>query len=191
MEVYTEFEDWLSGPRIETLKRWDELNAKRKVVGIGEIDNHKYKKEYKGQTLEIFPYEVAFKTICNHILLDKPLEKSYAKAKKQVLEAVRHGSLYVSFDFWDDPNDFSFEIDNGKKIAGMGDEIEMGEKTELIANFPQEALLNVYKNGESVLEEEGNELLYDITEPGAYRVEAMRNDIVWILSNNIFVKAPK
>jgi hypothetical protein len=73
----------------------------------------------------------------------------------------------------------------------MGDTIEMGEKTELVANFPQEALLNVYKNGESVLEEEGKELLYDITEPGAYRVEAMRNDIVWILSNNIFVKAPK
>jgi hypothetical protein len=191
MEVYTEFEDWLSGPRIETLKRWDELNAKRKVVGIGELDNHRYKKDYKGQTLEIFPYEVAFRTICNHILIDQPLDKNYAKAKKQVLDALRHGSVYVSFDFWDDPTEFAFEIDNGKTIAGMGDTIEMGEKTELVANFPQEALLNVYKNGESVLEEEGNEILFDITEPGAYRVEAMRNDIVWILSNNIFVQAPK
>jgi hypothetical protein len=191
MEVYTEFEDWLSGPRIETLKRWDLLNAKGKVVGIGEIDNHKYKKDYNGTMLEIFPYETAFKTVTNHILLDKPLDKDYKKAKKQVLEAVKHGALYVSFDWWDDPTDFSFEIDNGKKIAGMGDTIELGEKTELVASFPQEALLNVYKNGESILEEEGDEILVDLTEPGAYRVEAMRNDIVWILSNNIFVTAAK
>jgi hypothetical protein len=191
LEVYTEFEDWLSGPRIETLKRWDELNKKGKVVGIGEIDNHKYKKEYNGQTLEIFPYETAFKTISNHILLDKPLEKDFKKAKKQILEALKHGSVYVSFDWWDDPTEFSFEIDNGKKIAGMGDTIELGEKTELVASFPQEALLNVYKNGESILEEESDEILVDLTEPGAYRVEAMRNDIVWILSNNIYVQAAK
>jgi len=191
MEVYTEFEDWLSGPRIETLKRWDQLNLKAKVVGIGEIDNHKYKKDYNGTTLEIFPYETAFKTITNHILLDKPLDKDYKKAKKQVLEAVKHGALYVSFDWWDDPTDFSFEVDNGKKIAGMGDTIELGEKTELVASFPQEGLLNVYKNGESILEEEGDEILVDLTEPGSYRVEAMRNDIVWILSNNIYVTAAK
>jgi len=116
------------------------------------------------------------------------LEKDFKKAKKQVLEAVKHGALYVSFDWWDDPTDFSFEIDNGKKIAGMGDTIELEEKTELVASFPQEALLNVYKNGESILEEEGDEILVDLTEPGSYRVEAMRNDIVWILSNNIYVK---
>jgi hypothetical protein len=191
MEMYTEFEDWLTGPRIETLKRWDELNAQRKVVGIGEIDNHRYRKEYQGQTLEIFPYETAFKTILNHVLLDKPLEKDYKKARKQILEAVRHGNVYVSFDWWDDPVDFSFEVDNGKTVAGMGDEIELAEHTELIATFPQEALLNVYRNGESVLEEEGDEILFDVTEPGSYRVEAMRNDIVWILSNNIFVRAPR
>lgn len=192
MEVYTEFEDWLSGPRIETLKRWDELNVKRKVVGIGEIDNHKYKKEYDGKVLEIFPYEVAFRTVTNHVLLDTPLEKDYKKAKRQILEAVKHGSLYVSFDYWDDPTEFAFEIDNGETVAGMGDEIELGEeKTELIASFPQEALLNVYKNGESILEEENNEVLIDITEPGVYRVEAMRNDIVWVLSNPIRVNEPK
>jgi len=163
LEVYTEFEDWLSGPRIETLKRWDELNKKGKVVGIGEIDNHKYKKEYNGQTLEIFPYETAFKTISNHILLDKPLDKDFKKAKKQILEALKHGSVYVSFDWWDDPTEFSFEVDNGKKIAGMGDSIELGEKTEIVASFPQEALLNVYKNGESILEEEGDDILVDLT----------------------------
>lgn len=190
-DLHAEFEDWLTGPRIETLKRWDELNQKAKVVGIGEVSNRKYKKELEGKSLEIFPYETAFKTIVNHILLDEPLSKDYKKARKQVLGAVKHGNLYVSFDWWDDPTEFSYEIDNGKKVAGMGDEIELTEKVELVASFPSEGLLNVYRNGESVLEEEGDELLFEITEPGAYRVEAMRNDIVWILSNNIVVKAPQ
>lgn len=191
LELHAEFEDWLTGPRIETLKRWDELNQKAKVVGIGEVSNRKYKKDFEGKALDIFPYETAFKTVVNHILLDEPLSKEYKKARKQVLNAVKHGNLYVSFDWWDDPTEFSYEIDNGKKVAGMGDEIELTEKVELVASFPSEGLLNVYRNGESVLEEEGDELLFDITEPGAYRVEAMRNDIVWILSNNIVVKAPQ
>ena len=192
MEFYTDFEDWLTGPRIETIKRWDELNVDRKVVGIGEIDNHKYKREFEGRTLEIFPYEVAFRTICNHVLLDEPLAKDYKKAKKQILDAVRHGSLYVSFDFWDDPTEVVYEIDNGEKVATMGDEIELGaEKTELIASFPQEALLNVYLNGQSIHEEEADEILLEITEPGMYRVEAMRNDLVWVLSNPIRVNAAK
>lgn len=192
LKAYTDFEDWLSGPRIETLKRWDALNLKRKVVGIGEIDNHKYRKEFEGQPIEIFPYKVAFRTITNHILLDRPLDRDYKKARKQVLKAVRNGNLYVSFDFWDDPTEFAFEVDNGKDVAGMGDAIGLGaEKTELVASFAEEGLLNVYRNGESVLEEEGDEILMEISEPGVYRVEAMRNDIVWVLSNPIFVTERK
>jgi len=188
LKAWSDFEDWLSGPRIETLKRWDELNLKRKVVGIGELDNHKYLKEFEGRSIEVFPYEKAFRTVTNHVLLDQPLDRDFKKAKKQILGAVQHGSLYVSFDFWDDPTEFGFEIDNGKRIAGMGDTIPLGpEKTEVVASFSEEGLLNVYRNGESVLEEEGNEILVEISEPGVYRVEAMRNDIVWVLSNPIFV----
>ena len=192
MEAYTEFESWLSGPRIESLNRWDELNKKGKVVGIGEIDNHKWPREYEGKTLEIFPYEKAFRTICNHVLLDKPLERDYDKARKQILDAIRHGNVYVSFDWWDDPTEFFFEIDNEVEVAGMGDTIALGdEKTELVASFPKEALLNVYRDGESILEEEADEILIEIDQPGVYRVEAMRNDIVWILSNPIRVTPAK
>ena len=192
LEIHKDFEDWLSGPRIETIKRWDELNMKRKVVGIGEIDNHRLRREFNGETIEIFPYETAFKTISNHVLIDRPLDRDVKKAKKQILDALRHGCLYVSFDFWDDPTEVLFEVDNGEKVATMGDSIELGpEKTELVASFPEDALLNVYRDGQSILEEEGNEILIEIGEPGVYRVEAMRNDIVWVLSNPIYVTPAK
>ncbi len=189
MEVYTEFETALTGPRDETIKRWDELCKKGKVVGIGEIDNHNWKREYEGQTLQIFPYETAFRTITNHILLTKPLEKDYKKARRQILEAVRSGRLYISFDFWDDPTEFQFEVDNGKRAAQMGDEITLGEeKTELVVALPDEALINVFHNGESIHEEENDEVLIEISQPGVYRVEAMRDNLTWVLSNPIWVK---
>ncbi len=189
LTVYTEFESALTGPRNDTIARWDALCQKGKVVGIGEIDNHNFKREYEGQTLQIFPYETAFRTITNHILLEKPLDKNYAKARRQVLEAVRHGRLYVSFDFWDDPTEFTFEVDNGTAVGRMGDEIALGaEKTELVVTLPEEALLNVFHNGESIHEEENDEVLLEIAQPGVYRIEAMRDNLTWILSNPIWVR---
>ncbi|HEY3227346.1 MAG TPA: CehA/McbA family metallohydrolase [Planctomycetota bacterium] len=189
MEVYTDFATALTGPRNETIARWDELCRKHKVVGIGEIDNHALKKEYNGQTLTVFPYEVAFKTITNHVLLKVPLDKDASKAKRQILGAVKSGNLYVSFDYWDDPTEFTFEIENGVSTALMGEEITLGaERTELAVTLPEEALINVFLNGESIHEEENNEVLLDIGEPGVYRVEAMRDNLTWILSNPIWVK---
>jgi len=85
MAVYTEFETALTGPRNETIARWDQLLQKGKVVGIGEIDNHNWKREFEGKPLQVFPFETAFRTITNHILLDKPLAKDYAKARRQIL----------------------------------------------------------------------------------------------------------
>ncbi len=189
MEMYTDFASWLTGPRQDTIARWDELCRSRKVVGIGEVDNHRYAKEFNGQTIQIFPYDVAFRTVINHVLLDRPLEKDYAKARRQVLQALRQGSLYISFDFWDDPTEFNFEVDNGDTVGGMGQEIALGEeKTELVVMLPDEAIVNVFHNGESIHEDEADEVLLEITEPGVYRIEAMRNDLTWILSNPIWVK---
>jgi len=185
---HKEFENALAGPRTETIKRWDALLQKRKVVGIGEVDAYNWKLDFAGESVQVFPYETALKTITNHLLLPKPLDKNPNKAKKQVLEALRAGRLYVSFDWWDDPTDFTFEVDNGKKTALMGEEIAMGEKTELVVAVPEEALINVFHNGESIHEEENDEVLIEISQPGVYRIEAMRDNLTWVLSNPIWVK---
>jgi len=187
-DLYTDFARHLTGPKEETLNRWDELCQKGKVIGLGEITNHNYKREYEGQEYQVFPYETAFQTIQNHVLLDEPLAKDYAVARKQILDAIRQGQYYISFDFWDDPTEFVFEVDNGEQVASMGGTVELGEDpTELVAMLPEDALINVFHNGKSIHEEEANEVLIEINEPGVYRLEAMRNDLTWILSNPIWV----
>lgn len=189
LDVYENFATALTGPKAETIARWDELCRRHKVVGIGEIDNHAWKKEHAGREFVVFPYETAFRTITNHVLLRESLAKDPKQAKKQILTAVRQGNLYVSFDFWDDPTEFSFEVDNGTGTAIMGEEITLEEgKTELAVSLPEDALINVFLNGQSIHEEEANEVMLDVAEPGVYRVEAMRDNLTWVLSNPIWIK---
>ncbi len=187
-KVYTDFARHLTGPKEETIARWDDLCQRGRILGVGEIDNHNIKKEVDGQEYQVFPYETAFRTIQNHVLLDESLAKDYSVARKQILDAIRAGQFYISFDFWDDPTEFVFEIDNGETVSPMGGTVELGsEPTELVAMLPEDALINVFHNGKSIHEEEANEVLIEINEPGVYRLEAMRNDLTWILSNPIWV----
>ena len=188
VEVYTEFAKHVSGPKDITLKRWDELNKNRRVVGIGEIDNHKSTKEYNGQKIVVFPYDVAFRTITNHILLNKPLDRDFKKAKEQVLSAFRDGKVYVSFDYWDDPSEFVFEIEEGDNCAYMGDELKLKEQAEVIVSLPASAYINVICDSETIWEGEGDEAIVPTNKPGVYRVEVYKNDLTWILSNPIYVR---
>ena len=188
IKLYEEFASFLTGPKAETLERWDKLNQEGKVVGIGEIDNHRAEREFEGNKLQIFPYDVAFRTVTNHVLLDAPLPKDPGEAQAKILAALQNGHSYVSFDFWDDPTEFTFEIDEGDTSASMGEEITLHDTAEVIVSLPDTGLINVLRDGKSVGEVEDNEAVIEINEPGVYRVEVMRNGLTWILSNPIHVK---
>lgn len=188
LDIYDEFAKYLSGPKGDTLNRWDVLNQDRRVVGIGELDNHKKPKEFGERTIEIFPYDVAFRTVNNHILLEESLNKDYDKAKQQILDALAAGRLYISFDLWNDPAEFVFQIEEGDRTGYMGDEFKLEERAELIVTLSEKAHLTVRRNGRSMHDEEdADEAILELTEPGVYRVETYQNDLTWIISNPIRV----
>src|SRR4030066_2024437 len=81
-------------PPTETLKLWDELNLKRKVVGMGGVDAHAHKQNLFGFfEVEIFPYKVLFKSIHNHVLLTVPLAKGNSKQKVAKSKAAIYEAL--------------------------------------------------------------------------------------------------
>ena len=47
--------------------------------------------------------------------------------------------------------------------------------------------INVVRDGQSVHEVSADELVLEIREPGIYRVEVIKKDLLWILSNPIRV----
>jgi hypothetical protein len=189
------FPAWmLSGPKEVTLKRWDELNITRKVLGFGEQDNHKTPRKPAGFKFNVFEFERLLNTVTTHVLLDEPLSRDRETAKKQIYSALKNANAYVAQEYWNRAKGFTFTISGGAK-ASIGGEIKLnGGKAEAAAMFPQKAAASLLCNGKAVFGPVyAKDFRTDINKPGVYRVEAMQKicgfSKPWIYSNHIRVLA--
>jgi len=181
----------VKAPLPETLKIWDELNEKRKVVGIGGVDAHAHKHNLLGfLEVEIFPYKVLFKSIRTHILLDDELKpgKNFAQAKRNIYRAMECGRCFFANDYHADSKGFRFFAQSGKKTYQMGDKIINADKAKLKVFLPvskgEIRLINSGKKEDVVV---SNEAEFVIKDPGVYRVEIHLSGKAWIYSNHIRV----
>jgi len=179
-------------PTKETLQKWDELNCKRKVVGIGGVDAHAHKYNVLGFVeVEVFPYKVLFKSIRTHILIDEELPRnndkdSLIKTKKIIYSALKAGNCFLSNDYKADSKGFRFFAEVGKKKYMMGETVEYIGSIKLIVSVPSEnAEIRLIANGELVDSKEGKSAKFFVDKPGAYRVEVYQNNKAWIYSNHI------
>jgi hypothetical protein len=171
-----------------TLKRWDELNQKRKVVGIGAIDAHAHPYKVFGIfKVIIFPYEVQFKSIRTHILLKEQLSSDDKTAKKQILDALKNCQVFVSNYRRGDASGFSFYAENKIKKVIIGEKIELDEKSKFYMETPQKCLIRLVGNGKIASEAVTDALEFSPKEKGTYRVECWKKDKGWIFSNHIRV----
>jgi hypothetical protein len=181
----------LKGPEPETIRRWDTLTKKRSYSIIGELDQHAYKYKFYGLTLTIFKSSFAFKTIRTHVVLKQAVNIN-EDFKKEVLDALRCGHSYVSFDYFKDATGFMFEAECGSEKYIMGDTITKGgNSVEFSVETPYEADIRIIKDGELFLEQKGDSLTFRVKEKGVYRVEAFHKTLFklrpWIYSNTIRV----
>ena len=179
-------------PPKETLKLWDDLNQKRKVVGIGGVDAHAHKQNLFGFfEVEIFPYKVLFKSIRTHILLPKALVRGNAKeklnkSKKMLLKALAAGRCFFANDYHADSKGFQFFAKIGNKKYHMGDTVKSSDKTVLYVTLPvPSAEIRFIRNGEIVSEFESKTAEYSVKENGVFRVEIYFFGKAWIFSNHI------
>jgi len=182
----------IAAPQKETLQLWDNLNLKRKVVGIGGVDAHAHKQNLFGFfEVEIFPYKVLFKSIRTHILLPKSLVKGNTKdkinnAKRSVYQALEKGSCFFANDYHADSRGFRFFAKNGSKRYQMGETVKSLEKTTLYVSLPvPSAVIRLLRNGKVVYKSEGNKAEFQVQEKGVYRVEVYFFNKAWIFSNHI------
>jgi len=177
----------ITAPPQETLQIWDELNLKRKVVGIGGIDAHAHKYNLLGfMEVEIFPYKVLFKSIRTHVLLNTELikeksEEAINESKKLIYNALVSGKCFIANDYHADSKGFRFFAE-----AQMGDYINNANKVKLNVLLPvQEATIRLIRNGKKVSETIEKSAEFIINEKGAYRVEVYIHKKAWIFSNHI------
>lgn len=184
----------LSGPKKETLIKWDELNIKsadKLIAGYGEIDNHNAKKKILGITFRIFPFNFAFKTISTHILLKKPLSKDIDEAKSQVISAIKNANLYIANEKMGTTKGFNFIISDNLKNVYPGEQIDLTTNTLLNVHLPKKSLIRVICNGKLVFYKKAKILEFKISSKGIYRVEVFTKKCFfykpWIFSNPIKV----
>ncbi len=180
----------ITPPPEETLKVWDELNLKRKVVGIGGVDAHAHKVNLLGFfEVEVFPYKVMFKSIRTNILLDKKISPELTdkeETKKLIYDALKKGRCYVTNYYYGDSKGFSFTVETNDKIFHMGDEVPFSNNMLLKVNLHnQSAEIRLIKNGKILEKAVDKELTHNVIETGAYRVEIYINENAWIFSNHI------
>jgi hypothetical protein len=157
----------------DEIRKWDELNARQKVVGLGSVDAHQ--KWYTS-------YGPTMKLVSTHILAP-------SLTRESVIAALKHGRCYVAFEPWGETTGFNFTAENGAGRHGMGDTLTLDGRTVLRTQVPQPCRLDLYHDGLRIQSLEADRpIAIPITKPGVYRIEAFRDNELWILSNPIYVK---
>jgi len=183
---------FLRGPRRITLARWDALNQDRKVVGIGELDNHGTIKKIAGLKVAAFSFPRAFKLIHTHICTQEPLSGNSQIDIPLLFKSLRQGCCYVALDYFQSSRGFKFVIAQQSEEYAMGDSLSLTENAQILIALPVPALVRIIRNGQLLHEETNNNVLLSIKEKGVYRVEAYLKMYgkyrPWIFSNPIYVQ---
>lgn len=173
------------GPTDRILKKWDELNMQRKVVGIASVDAHAFSFGIGPLNVEVFPYKVHFKCLRSHIILPQPLSEDFETAKNQLYDAIRDCRLFFSNMRWGVADAFEFYAENASEQVVSGGFLPTVDDARLLVKLPSRATLKLIHNGQEVLQTLTDRLEYRITQPGLYRVEAWKGKRGWIFSNHI------
>jgi hypothetical protein len=161
---------FIDHPPARNLRRWDELNRARPVVGIGGLDAHQVGiRVGRWVPLRLMSYRRSFRHIRTHVLIDDDAEPS----RETVFGALRDGRCYIAMDSLAPARGFLFER----------------EGDHLAVRVPRPARIRLLRDGREVAAATGEQLEHAPEGPGSYRAEAHLHahgrERTWILSNPI------
>ena len=183
----------LDGPRREDIAAWDRICAERRFVAIGGLDSHQHGVRVRGRLWSPMKNSRYFAMLSTYVsLTEAPQGGDHGQADLElVYDALREGRCYLSVDVIAPGRGFRFWGESETVSALMGEEHPAGTWT-LRASLPESAMVRLLQNGEQITEVAGNFLEHQVTEPGAYRIEAHRHwrgrERPWIYSNPIYLR---
>jgi len=188
---------------VSALRQWDELAARRRVVGFAAADAHarmgwRGKAEPYDESLYVRApsYESVFRAFSMRAELRDPLTGDGVRDARLILDAVRGGRVYAAFDAVAGPAVLDFHAGSATARAWQGGWLPGGDgavRFDARANLPPGGSLVLLRNGNQVAQATGQALAHDDTQPGAYRIEATvpgapgSPPLPWIVSNPIYV----
>jgi hypothetical protein len=183
----------VDGPRPEDLVAWDQICEKRRFVAIGGLDAHQHGIRVRGRLWSPMRNARYFAILTTYVsLTESPRGGGHGQRDLElVYDALREGRCYISVDAIAPGRGFRFWGESGGAHAMMGEEHPAGSWT-LSAKLPGDARIVLLRNGQRIAEAEGSAIEHEVTEPGAYRIEAHRDwrgrERPWIYSNPIYLR---
>jgi hypothetical protein len=170
----------------QTLRKWDELNESVLLSGYFSTDAHLF-------------YSALFSCFRLHVLLDQPLAKDFDAARSQVFGALRARKFYNAIDAARPAPGFRFYAVTESASVNPGKDVRFNRASPPVlrveASFPFTTEIRLLRNGKEIIRSGEQELDFQATEPGAYRVEVylrdwspLASDIPWIVSNLIYLR---
>jgi hypothetical protein len=165
--------------------KWDEqLVARHPFTPVGGGDAHANIQAFGPLGGTIAGYPEVFLSISTHVLTRERTEAA-------IIDAMRRGRVYVSFDVNGEGTGFDFRAQRRDgAIALPGDTIAASECAQLRVATPAAAQIRFFCNGRLVAQKAGPEASLRDPEPGVYRVEAWtESGAPWLFSSSIRLAA--
>ncbi|HEY9165029.1 MAG TPA: hypothetical protein VIS48_02585 [Candidatus Kryptonia bacterium] len=182
------------------MRRFDELNQKRKVVGIGSLDAHSNLKIGKNSYIDFPSYVSLFNLVQTVVVTREPFNGNYGHDREIILRAINQGNSFVSFSGLEEARGFLFTVMSGDTEAVMGDSIRLTDQMHLDVILPDSGYVEaeILRDGTTIGKYDNKESInLRITAPGEYRVQVfqkramlplfIKRSFPWILSNPIYV----
>ena len=178
----------ITAPKTETLTWWDRLNNKSEKIfpAIGGIDAHALKINKYIIPITIFPYKKMFRTITNIISLNKPMDKDFETAKKQILNAIKEGrNIIVNRHLCQEIPQIN--ATNTKSKASMGDSLNFDKNTYINIKLGRKFNIKLICNGELIWNKCAKFAKIPLHKKGKYRVEIGLDKLGYAYSNPIII----
>jgi hypothetical protein len=182
------------------MRKFDDLNMRRKVVGIGSLDAHANIKFGKTLSWHFPSYASLFELVHTVIITRQPFDGTYHHDRELLLDAIRNGNMYVSFSGLEEARGFMFTATSDTDEVVMGDSLKVENSARLRVEMPDSngVETQIVWNGQVIATYNNvGSIDLPVVHPGEYRVQAFQKRVMlpffmkrafpWILSNPIYI----
>lgn len=180
----------------------DKLSQQRRVVVYAGTEASARAIPLANYFIRFPSYKRSFEFMSNHLLLKSELTGSFNSDRVKVFNALKNGNFYIALDMLGDPKGFVATLDEEGKSHLMGSEVKFAKNMSLKVSLPSKPKdffeIVIYRNGQAIAKINEPEVVFPITEPGAYRIQVRvspmlplpdaKKWITWIYTNPFFVK---
>ena len=165
---------------LEALRLYDEMARGTRVSMVAAMGAEK-RLGVLGSTVGTFEQFMLIST--THLLAPE-------RQPSPMLDALRRGHAYISFDFLGYVAQFAFYAVDGEHKTMMGDEAAFSPTLSLKVQLPSQAdEIAIVAGGAPVARASNSDRLESLVKsPGVYRAEAYRGGHPWILSNPVYLR---